>query len=103
MNDPFRSFGNSPIDKITDHPDFDLLVAIRDAISQLHPAVENIINGEKDISGAKAVIAVIHNSGQKYRARVTDALRELRKEPGHEHDGLQSTCVIDGKVWSSAI
>lgn len=36
-----------PFDELSDHPDFDLLIAIRDAIFRLHQAVEKIINGEK--------------------------------------------------------
>lgn len=96
-------YGTIPFDQITDHPDHDVLLKIRDAISQLHPAVEKIINGEKDISEAHAVITVIHNNGQAYRARLTTMLRELRKQPGHKHDGLRSIDVINGKVWDSSI
>lgn len=90
-------------DQITDHPDFDLLVTIKDAISHLHPAAENIINGEKDIIEAESVIAVIHQNGQAYRVRLHEILNDLRQQPGHEHDGLRAVDIIDGRVWNSAI
>ena len=96
-------YAKIPFDQIADHPDCDLLVVIRDAISRLHQAVEKIINGEKDISEAESVIAVIHNNGQAYRSRLHKILNDLHSQPGHENDGLRSIGVIDGKVWDSAI
>ncbi len=96
-------YAKIPFDQIAAHPDFNLLATIRDAISRLHPAVDEIINGKKDIKEVEAIITVILNNGQAYQARLTDILHELRKQPGHENDGLRSTCVITGKVWNSAI
>ena len=55
-------YAKIPFDQIVDHPDSDLLIKIRDAISRLHSAVEKIINGEKDISETEAIIAVINNN-----------------------------------------
>ena len=92
-----------PFDKIIDHPDFDLLVTIKDAISLLHPAVEKIINGEKNIDEAVKIIAIIHQNGQAYRLRLQTIIDKLQQQPGHENDGLRSVDIINGKVYDPAI
>ena len=100
MDDLYKTI---PFDQITDHPDYEIFVAIRNAIDLLYPAVEKIINGQTNIDEAEALITVIDKHGKAYRARLKAILKELREHPGHEHDGLQSTCVITGRVWNSAI
>ena len=87
-----------PFEQITDHPDYALLLQIREAISKLVPKVEAVLSGENSIDGSLELIKIISEKGMEYRARLSALLKQINSQSGHEKDGFDIT-DIHGKVW----
>lgn len=98
-----RTYKTIPFDRISDHPDVDLLSAIWSAISLLGPEIDQILSGKEDVSTADALLDIISEKGEEYRLRLTAIKNDLCQQPGCENANLQSTCVITGKVWSAVL
>lgn len=98
-----RCYDSIPFDQITSHPDYDIFLAVKKAISRLRDEVDQILAGKKDINQARQLIIFILDKGNEYRARLKAILDELHKHPGFENYGFQATGVIDGKHWDSCI
>jgi len=96
-------YDSIPFDEITDHPDFDIFLAVKTAIPQLESEVDQILAGKKDIEEAHQLIVFILDKGNEYRARLKSILEDIRKQPGLEDYGFQTTSILDGKVWTSGI
>ena len=91
-------YDGMPFDEMSDYPDLDVFLAVRESLIHLHPAVEKILNGQKDITEAHEIIVDIIKVGNRYRNRLKDIINELRELPGHEDDRLESTSIHDGSV-----
>ena len=91
-----------PFEQIINHPDYDLLLEIKEAISRLVPEVESVLNGKKSIKETENIIKIISEKGLEYRARLKALLDQIRLQPGHEKDGFRLT-DIDGKIWRNGI
>ncbi len=87
-----------PFEQITNHPDYDLLLQINDAISRLVPKIETVIGGGKNIDESLELIKLISEKGMEYRNRLSTLLKQINSQPGHEKDGFKIT-DIHGVDW----
>ena len=89
-----------PFEQITDHPDYDLFVQIREAIQKLIPEVEAVLSGEeKSVEKCDKLIKFIADKGREYNVRLRVILDKIRKQPGHENDLFSVVSPVDGKTW----
>lgn len=103
INTLTKSYDSIPFDQITDHPDYDIFLKVKETISELQLEVDQILEGKKDITPAQQLIIFILDLGLEYRARLKAILDKLQEQPGYEKYGFQAKDVIDGKQWTSCI
>ena len=99
LNTIVNLYRSIPFEQITNFPDRDLLLEIKEAISRLIPEVESVLNGKKDTKQTEEIIEIILEKGSEYRARLKTLLKQIRLQPGHENDSFR-VINIDGKVWN---
>lgn len=97
-----KCYDSIPFGQLTDHPDYDIFISVRDAVSRLQSEVDQILAGKKDIHQAHEHIQYIIEKGNEYRRRLMAILKALRRQPGFEDYGLQTTDLF-GRHWDSAI
>jgi len=88
-----------PFDKITNHPDYDLLSEIKQLVERLALVVEDTLKNKKSIQESQEIIEAIAKKGNEYKARLIALKKKLNLQPNHEKDGLQ-VVDIDGIVWT---
>jgi len=91
-----------PFEQIANHPDYYLLLQIKEEISKLAPTIENVLTDGKNIDESIEIIRTIHEKGMEYRKRIEMLLKQLNLQPGHEKDGFKVT-DIHGQVWNNGI
>lgn len=91
-----------PFEQITNHPDYNLLLEIKEEISRLVPEVESVLNNKNNIKKSYEIIKIIEKKGAEYRKRLKTLLEQIRLQPGHEQDGFK-VVDIHGKTWNNAI
>lgn len=92
-----------PFEQITNHPDYDLLLEMREAISKLVLEIESILGGEKNINGGKELIYLILEKGIEYRNRLSVLLKQINLQPGHENDGFKINSINDSTEWEDYV
>jgi hypothetical protein len=83
LNEIVKRYKTIPFKQITNHPDYVLLLEIREKITQLIAKVEDALMTGKGIDECFEIIKIIGDKGQEYRARLTALLKQ---QPGHEND-----------------
>ena len=85
-----------------DHPDHNLLLEIRELVSQLVWEVEKILNGNRNIDKGNQIIQAISLKEREYRLRLLNLEKQLNLQPGHEHDCLKVVDIF-GKSWNYGV
>jgi hypothetical protein len=98
INKIVSSYQSISFEQITNHPDYDLLKEISEAILKLVPEVEAVLDGKNSAEESWRLIKLITEKGREYQARLIILMKQINEQPGHEDDGFP-VVDLDGKTW----
>ena len=98
LNTITKAYQSIPFEQITNHPDYELLKQINEAILKLVPEAEAVLGGKNDIKESWELIKLIAEKGREYQAGLITLMKKINKQPGHEKDGFP-VVDLNGKTW----
>ena len=97
-------FRSIPFNKITNHPDYELLSETKDAVCKLIEEVSRILTcKETKIEKSEELIGLILEKGEEYKKTLITLEEKLNLEPDYEKYRLNAINVNTGEIQISAL